>query len=66
MESREDGRGGDGQVTKQITDKPERPGPGCAPQGRRAWAMRPNVLLIAGILLQSVSGGYGRRMCHLT
>jgi hypothetical protein len=66
MESREDGRGWDGRITKQITNKLERAKPGCAPQGRRTRAKRPNVLLIAGILSQSVAGGYDRQMFHLT
>jgi len=51
---REDGRGGDGRIT--IEGRPVR---GCLPKGRRTGAQRPNVLLMAVILSQSVWGSYG-------
>jgi len=56
-ERREAGRG-EGRITvKAIEVRPLR---GGLPQGRRAGAKRPNMLLVAVILSQSVSGGHGR------
>ena len=64
MDTRENGRGGDGRIS--IEERTQR---SCLPYGRRAWAIRPNWLpgadIAAGILLlQSVRGGYGRQMCR--
>jgi len=61
MDTREDGRGWDGQITDKAIE--ERPVRSCLPHGRRAWAKRPNGLpvagIAAGILLQSAWGGHG-------
>jgi len=67
MDSREDGRRGDGRITdKAIEEGLKR---SCLPHGRRAWAKKPNGLplagIAAGILLQSASGGHGWQMRRL-
>jgi len=62
MESRENGRGENERITDEAIEG--RPVRGSLPQGRRAGAKRPNVLLVAVILWQSAGSGYDRQQCR--